>query len=80
MNRKTHKYPRCGRETNKIQTPAEVDQVESMLRISERLRQAYVLKNEFFKVMESQNSYEAKQRLARWNMLFYGYNLPEFND
>jgi len=61
-------------------TPAEVDQVESMLRISERLRQAYVLKNEFFKVMESQNSYEAKQRLARWNMLFYGYNLPEFND
>ena len=61
-------------------TPDEVDQVESMLRISERLRQAYVLKNEFYKVMDSQNSYEAKQRLARWNMLFYGYNLPEFND
>ncbi|SHJ51671.1 transposase, partial [Thermoclostridium caenicola] len=34
----------------------------------------------FYKVMDSQNSYEAKQRLARWNMLFYGYNLPEFND
>ncbi|SHJ63124.1 Transposase, partial [Thermoclostridium caenicola] len=61
-------------------TPTEVDQVESMLRISERLRQAYVLKNEFYKVMDSKNSYEAKQRLARWNMLFYGYNLPEFND
>ena len=43
-------------------TPDEVDQVESMLRISERLRQAYVLKNEFYKVMDSQNSYEAKQR------------------
>jgi len=61
-------------------TLTEVDQVESMLRISERLRQAYVLKNEFYKVMDSKNSYEAKQRLARWNMLFYGYNLPEFYD
>ena len=61
-------------------TPDEVDQVESMLKISERLRQAYVLKNEFYKVMDSKNSYEAKQRLAIWNMLFYGYNLPEFYD
>jgi transposase len=49
-----------------------------MLRISERLRQAYVLKNEFYKVMDSKNSYEAKKNLARWNMLFYGYNLPNF--
>jgi hypothetical protein len=30
--------------------------------------------------MDSKNSYEAKQRLSRWNMLFYGYNLPEFYD
>ena len=39
-------------------TPLEAEQVESMLRISERLRQAYVLKNEFYKVMDSKNSYE----------------------
>jgi len=61
-------------------TSDEIDQVESMLKISERLRQAYVLKNEFYKVMRSKNSYEAKKNLARWNMLYYGYNLPEFND
>lgn len=30
--------------------------------------------------MDSKNSYEAKKNLARWNMLFYGYNLPEFYD
>jgi len=61
-------------------TSDEIDQVESMLKISERLKQAYVLKNEFYKVMESKNSYEAKKNLARWNMLYYGYNLPEFHD
>lgn len=61
-------------------TADEIDQVEAMLKISERLRQAYVLKNEFYKVMRSKNSYEAKKNLARWNMLYYGYNLPEFYD
>ena len=61
-------------------TPDEAKQVESMLIISERLRQAYVLKNEFYKVMDSKNSYEAKKNLARWNMLCCGYNLPEFYD
>jgi len=61
-------------------TADEIGQVEAMLKISERLRQAYVLKNEFYKVMRSKNSYEAKKNLARWNMLYYGYNLPEFYD
>ena len=61
-------------------TPDEAIQVENMLKISERLRQAYVLKNEFYKVMDSKNSFEAKKNLARWNMLFNGYNLPEFYD
>jgi len=61
-------------------TSTEVEEVEAMLRISERLRQAYVLKNEFYKVMDSKSSHEAKKNLARWYMLFYGYNLPEFHD
>lgn len=61
-------------------TPSEVDQVEAMLMISERLRYAYVLKNEFYKVMDSPSSYEAKKQLAKWYMLASGYNLPEFND
>ena len=61
-------------------TSSEADQVESMLRISERLRHAYVLKNEFYKVMDSPNSYEAKKQLAKWYMLVSGYKLPEFED
>ena len=61
-------------------TADEAYQVESMLKISERLRQAYVLKNEFYKVMDSSNSYEAKKQLAKWYMLASGYNLPEFDD
>ena len=61
-------------------TPSEVDQVEAMLSISERLRHAYVLKNEFYKVMDSSNSYEAKKQLAKWYMLVYGYKLPEFDN
>jgi transposase len=61
-------------------TSSEADQVESMLMISERLRHAYVLKNEFYKVMDSSNSYEAKKKLAKWYMLVSGYKLPEFDD
>jgi len=61
-------------------TSSEADQVESMLRISERLRHAYVLKNEFYKVMDSPDSYEAKKQLAKWYMLVSGYKLPEFED
>ena len=51
-----------------------------MLKISERLRFAYDLKNEFYKVMDASNSFEAKKRLAKWYMLVSCYKLPEFND
>ncbi|MEL7655464.1 MAG: ISL3 family transposase [Bacillota bacterium] len=58
----------------------EKDQVASMLSVSERLRYAYALKNEFFKVMDSKDSYEARKRLGIWNMMAQGYRneLPEF--
>ncbi|NLW03179.1 MAG: ISL3 family transposase [Clostridiaceae bacterium] len=41
-------------------TAIEAEEVEAMLKISERLRQAYVLKNEFYKVMDSKNSLRLK--------------------
>ena len=58
----------------------EKDQVAAMLSISDRLRYAYALKNEFLKVMKSKNSYEAKKRLGVWNMMAQGYRseVPEF--
>jgi transposase len=51
-----------------------------MLSISDRLRYVYALKNEFYKVMECNNSYEAKKQLGIWNMVAQGYRkeLPEF--
>jgi len=58
----------------------EKDQIASMLSVSERLRYAYALKNEFYHVMDSKNSYEARKRLGVWNMMAQGYRkeLPEF--
>lgn len=57
----------------------EADQVKPMLQISERLRHAYVLKNEFLKFMDCKNSHESKKQLGVWNMLVLGYYLPEFH-
>jgi transposase len=61
-------------------TEEEKDQVAAMLSISERIRYAYALKNEFFKVMDSRSSYEARKLLGIWNMMVQGYRelLPEF--
>ena len=59
-------------------TEEETNQVEAMLKISERLRQAYFMKNEFHKLMECKRREEAKKQLGKWNMMAIGYNLPEF--
>lgn len=61
-------------------TEIEKDQVSAMLSVSERLRYSYALKNEFLRVMDSGNSYEAKKRLGIWNMMVQGYRneVPEF--
>jgi len=58
----------------------EKEQVAAMLSVSDRLRYAYALKNEFFKVMDSKDSLEARKRLGVWNMMAQGYRneLPEF--
>ena len=56
----------------------EADQIESMLKISERLRQAYFMKNEFHKLMDCKNREDARKQLGIWNMMATGYNLPEF--
>jgi transposase len=59
-------------------TEEESTQVEAMLRISDRLRQAYRMKNEFHKFMDCKNRDEARKQLGIWNMMTVGYNLPEF--
>jgi transposase len=58
-------------------TDDELDQVESMIKISERLREAYYILNEFYGVMDSANSDEGRKRLGRW-LVMQEYKLPEF--
>lgn len=60
-------------------TTDEATQVESMLRISDRLRWAYRMKNEFHKFMECKNREEARKQLGIWNMMAAGYDLQEFH-
>lgn len=59
-------------------SPEEAAQVSAMLDVSEKLRQAYFMKNEFHKFMECKSREEAKKQLGIWNMMAVGYNLPEF--
>ncbi|MGD9678669.1 MAG: ISL3 family transposase [Vulcanibacillus sp.] len=54
-------------------------QVENMLSLSERMRNAYMLKERFYDFMKSPDVYEAKKRLSEWHLLVGVSNLPEFN-
>ncbi len=49
-----------------------------MLETSQRLREAYHLKNKFLEFMRSKNRHEAAERLRNWILLAELSNLPEF--
>jgi transposase len=59
-------------------TEAQSDQLNAMLHISERLRKAYAIVNEFREFMKSENSKQARKALGRF-MMMQNYNLPEFD-
>ena len=56
----------------------EADQVAIMLETSQRLREAYHLKNKFLEFMQSENRHEATERLSKWVLLAELADLPEF--
>jgi transposase len=56
----------------------EADQVAVMLETSQRLREAYHLKNKFLEFMQSENRHVAVERLRNWVLLAEYDNLPEF--
>jgi len=60
-------------------TEKEKDEVSVMLQCSQRLREAYYLKNQFQEFMWSKSSYEGRQRLEKWIILAELAGLPEFN-
>jgi transposase len=53
--------------------------VEHMLLFSRDLREAYLLKETFYRFMNSADSLEAKQRLREFRMFAFTANIPEFN-
>lgn len=56
----------------------DINQLAIMLSYSERLRNAYCLKEAFFRFMESGNLEEAKEQLRYFQLLVHVTNLPEF--
>jgi transposase len=52
--------------------------VEHMLRFSRDLREAYLLKEAFYRFMDSVDSTEAKQHLREFRMYAFTANIPEF--
>lgn len=56
----------------------DINQLAVMLSYSERLRNAYCVKEAFFRFMESENLEEAKERLRYLQLIVHVTDLPEF--
>lgn len=59
-------------------TEYEKDQLSVMLRASERIREAYLRKVEFEKVMNSSSKSEAKKELSKWIVLTQNSGIKEY--
>lgn len=57
----------------------ELIQLENMLQVSSKIRNAYMLKELFYKFMDSQDLQEAKKSLKIWNIQVQLVDLKEFN-
>ena len=63
---------------SKLKKEEDMDAVTIMLLDSERIRDAYNLKNKFQEFMWSKDSYEARRRLSEWILLAELAEFPEF--
>ncbi|NLU52082.1 MAG: ISL3 family transposase [Clostridiaceae bacterium] len=61
-------------------TDYEKSIVESMLRISPRLKEAYLLKEKFYEFVDSKDLCEAKKNLKAWYLYIGIAQIPEFNE
>jgi transposase len=59
-------------------TEEQCQQLENMLCVSEKLRKAYWLKENFYAFMDSKDIYEAKKNLKNWNLCVGVAQLEEF--
>lgn len=59
-------------------TEEQCQQLENMLAVSEKLRKAYWLKENFYVFIDSKDIYEAKKNLKNWNLCAGVAQLEEF--
>lgn len=64
---------------SKTLTKEQAYEVELMLGVSERLRQAYLIKLKFEEFLDSKDSKAARKKLSAWMVFTQGYDLPEFS-
>lgn len=65
-------------ETSEGPERSHVQQLENMLSVSQKLREAYWLKEHFYTFMESKNIDEAKENLKNWSIRVGVVQLDEF--
>jgi transposase len=58
----------------------EKSAVETMLRASSKLKEAYLLKEKFYEFIDSRDLTEAKKKLAAWYLYIGVCKVPEFNE
>ena len=56
----------------------EKERINSMMYISDELRQAYYLKEEFYTVIDAQSREEAKRLMADWILSVQNSDIPEY--
>ncbi len=66
------------RRHKNLKTPEEIEQLANMLNISEKLKNAYRLKEKFYDVMDSRDSKEYVKRFKKWQEEVIRYNLAPF--
>ncbi len=66
------------RRHKNLKTPEEIEQLANMLDVSEKLKNAYRLKEKFYDVMDSRDSKEYVKHFKKWQEEVIRYNLAPF--
>lgn len=60
--------------------PEQLEQVEQLLYLNDDIREAYYLKEEFYKILDSNNRTDAKKLMSEWIMAAQASRLKDYKD
>ena len=60
--------------------PEQLEQVEHLLYLNDDIREAYHLKEEFYKILDSNNRADAKELMSEWIMAAQASRLKDYKD